>query len=406
MSAHRPLSVGLYTYSTQPRGSVVHCAALADALVEKGHSVTVYALAKPGSESFFRTLEAQLVLIACEPAPQNLEQLIEQRISEFARCVRELSPMHDVHHAQDCLAANALLRGRPKRGAVVRTVHHVEHFESSSLEHCQARSIYDSDLVLSVSEMTQNDVQRLYGIASERVDNGVERSRFERPARSAVAQLRMRLGLGDERTASPVLVSFGGIEPRKNTLRLLDAFLGLRRSQPQARWVIVGGASILDHSVYRDEFERRLARASEADQRAVICTGVLSEAEIAASYGLADVVATPSLREGFGLCALEALAAGVPLVASRRAPFTEYLDDRSALLVDPENGSELLEALERALSSEGRAERTRRGIECAQDFCWSRVAEQHQRLYGALLEAEPAVALRQPQLSAAARSRS
>jgi glycosyltransferase-like protein len=375
------LSVGLYTYSTQPRGSVVHCAALADALVAKGHSVTVYALAKPGSESFYRTLEAQLVLIACEPAPVTLELLIEQRISEFARCVRELSPMHDVHHAQDCLAANALLRGRPK-GAVVRTVHHVEHFDSASLEHCQARSIHDSDLVLSVSEVTQRDVSRHYGIESERVHNGVDRGRFERAAKSAVAQLRMRLGLAQG--VGPVIVSFGGIEPRKNTLRLLEAFLTLRRSEPHAHWVIVGGASILDHGVYREEFERRLARASEADRRAVVCTGVLSDAEVAASYGLADVVASPSLREGFGLCALEALAAGVPLVASRRAPFTEYLDDDCALLVDPESGAELAAALTRALAPEGRAARVQRGIERARGFAWSEVADEHERLYTAL----------------------
>ncbi|MDB4990621.1 MAG: putative secreted protein [Myxococcaceae bacterium] len=391
MTSDAPLSVGLYTYSTQPRGSVVHCASLADALVAQGHSVTVYALAKPGSESFFRALEAQLVLIACEPAPADLAQLIEQRISEFARCVRELSPMHDVHHAQDCLAANALLRGRPRRGAVVRTVHHVEHFESSSLEQYQMRSICDSDLVLSVSETTQNDVQRHYGVRSERVNNGVEQSRFERPAKAAVAQLRTRLGLGD---ASPVMVSFGGIAPRKNTLRLLDAFLSLRCRVPSARWLLVGGASILEHSVYRDEFERRLTRASAADQRAVVCTGILSDAEVAASYGLADVVASPSLREGFGLCALEALAAGVPLVASRRAPFTEYLDDDCALLVDPEDGNQLLSALERALSSEGQSARIQAGIERARGFCWSRVADEHQQLYRALVAGVPARAFR------------
>ena len=377
------LSIGLYTYSTQPRGSVVHCAALADALVAKGHSVTVYALAKPGSETFFRTLEAQLVLIACEPAPPTLEALIEQRISEFARCVRELSPRHDVHHAQDCLAANALLRGRPKRGAVVRTVHHVEHFDSSSLEHCQARSIHDSDMVLTVSGATQKDVERTYGVASSRVNNGVERSRFEPAAQSAVAQLRTRLGLGDAR---PVLVSFGGIEPRKNTLRLLDAFISLRKEVPTARWLIVGGASILDHSVYRDEFERRLARASLADRQAVVCTGVLSDAEVQAAYGLADVVAQPSLREGFGLCALESLAAGVPLVASRRVPFTEYLDDSCAVLVDPEDTIGLLGGLERAISIEGRAERIRRGIQRARLYDWSGVADQHARLYAQLAE--------------------
>lgn len=386
MSTGAVLSVGLYTYSTQPRGSVVHCAALADALVEAGHRVTVYALAKPGAENFFRPLDAQLVSIACEAAPATLEALIEQRISEFARCVRELSPAHDVHHAQDCLAANALLRARPKRGAVVRTVHHVEQFESASLEHCQARSIHDSDLVLTVSDTTKQDVLMQYGVASERVHNGVDTARFSRGARQRekdVAQLRARLGIG---SAHPVIVSFGGIEPRKNTLRLLDAFVALRKRELEARWVVVGGASILDHSAYRREFESRLLAHGDDDRRAVVCTGVLSDAQITACYALADVVAAPSLREGFGLCALEALAAGVPLVASARAPFTEYLDADNAILVDPENTDELTAGLRRALSFEGRAERVQSGLIRARRFRWSNVAAEHVHLYEQLVE--------------------
>lgn len=396
MSGVTKLSVGLYTYSTQPRGSVVHCAALADALVEAGHNVTVYALAKPGAEDFFRPLDAHLVSIACETAPPTLEALIEQRISEFARCVRELAPVHDVHHAQDCLAANALLRARPKRGAVVRTVHHVEHFASASLEQCQARSIRDSDLILTVSDATQQDVATQYGVNSERVHNGVDSARFERsPAQRGkdVAQLRARLGIGN---AHPVVVSFGGIEPRKNTLRLLDAFVALRKREPNARWIVVGGASILDHSAYRDEFERRLASHGPEDQRAVVCTGVLSDAQITACYALADVVAAPSLREGFGLCALEALAAGVPLVAADRAPFTEYLDADCAILVDPEDSDELAGALRRALSYDGRAERVQSGLVRARRFRWSNVAAEHQRLYERLVELGPAAKLARP----------
>jgi glycosyltransferase-like protein len=377
------LSIGLYTYSTQPRGSVVHCAALADALCARGHSVTVYALAKPGAESFFRALDAQLVLIACESKPATMEALIEQRIREFARCVRELMPEHDVHHAQDCLAANALLRSRPRQGAVVRTVHHVEQFESPSLTQCQARSIYESDAVLTVSAMTHEAVQRDFGITSERVSNGVERARFERPSATRVNQLRRRLGLHE---GEPVIVSFGGIEPRKNTLRLLEAFLTLR-AQRSVRWVIVGGASILDHSAYREAFERRLETCSEADRRAIVCTGVLSEHEIAAAYAVASVVAAPSLLEGFGLVALEALAASVPLVASRQPPFTEYLDDGCAFLIDPEDTHALVGALSAAL--QGSPDRVHNGLACARGFAWEQVARQHEGFYRSLPAIRP-----------------
>ncbi|HEY6880779.1 MAG TPA: MSMEG_0565 family glycosyltransferase [Polyangiales bacterium] len=377
------LSIGLYTYSTQPRGSVVHCAALADALSARGHAVTVYALAKPGAEAFFRALDAQLVLIACAPAPAGSAALIAQRIAEFARCIRELMPEHDIHHAQDSLAANALLRGRPRHGAVVRTVHHVERFASDSLREYQARSIQEVDAILSVSELTQQDVWRDYGVASQRVHNGVERARFGRASAGSVAQLRRKLGISE---SEPVIVSFGGIEPRKNTLRLLSAFSALRAQLP-ARWVIVGGASILDHSAYRDEFERQLALCGEDTRRSVVCTGVLSESEVTATYGLAHVVAAPSLQEGFGLVALEALAAGVPLVASRRAPFTEYLDDGCAWLVDPENCAGLTLALREAL--QGSPERVRRGLERARGFDWECVAREHEALYRKLAYARP-----------------
>ena len=380
--ATAPLSIGLYTYSTQPRGSVVHCAALAEALSLAGHAVTVYALATPGADTFYRALEPQLVCIACDATRSSAEQRMEQRIESFARCLRELAPAHDLHHAQDTLATNALLRARPRAGAVVRTVHHVEPFASAALEAHQARSIREADLVLAVSEATRADVRARYGIESERVHNGVEAARFERPSPGAVMQLRARIGSA---SAHPLVVSFGGIEPRKNTRCLLEAFVLLRERVPGARWLIVGGASILDHSAYRAAFEQRLAELPDDTRRAVVCTGVLKEGELAACYAIAGAVALPSLQEGFGLCALEALAAGVPLVASRRPPFTEYLDDECAWLVDPNDARALADALAEALTSPRRSPRAQAGALRASTYGWSHVAREHESLYRELI---------------------
>src|SRR5258708_34408688 len=124
------LSVGVYTYSTRPRGSVVHAMSLAEALVAAGHDATLYALCKPGA-SLYRPLACPVELIPAAAAPADPDALIRQRIEELVCGLRRLARRHDIFHAQDCLAANALLAARSGASApVVRTVHHVERFDS------------------------------------------------------------------------------------------------------------------------------------------------------------------------------------------------------------------------------------------------------------------------------------
>ncbi|MGL1213324.1 glycosyltransferase, partial [Vibrio parahaemolyticus] len=86
--------------------------------------------------------------------------------------------------------------------------------------------------------------------------------------------------------------------------------------------VIAGGASLLDHSDYQQRFDAALAAlAVPADGPApVIRTGPLAQPDMPALYRLADALAFWSLREGFGLAVLEAMASGVPAVVSRIAP--------------------------------------------------------------------------------------
>jgi glycosyltransferase involved in cell wall biosynthesis len=202
-----------------------------------------------------------------------------------------------------------------------------------------------------------------------------------------------------------VLISYGGIEQRKNSLGVLRAFLALRKRLPNAFWVIVGQTGPFEQPAYREEFERTLLAASLDDQRSVRLAGVLSERDLLASYQLADAVVCASLKEGFGMCALEALAAGVPLIASRRAPFTEQLDDRCATLVDPESLEALSGALWRVLLC-GRADHARlsQGIERARRCNWQRAATDHVRLY-AELRARPEAGVRQTSSAPAKRAR-
>jgi glycosyltransferase-like protein len=374
-------SVGIFTYSTVPRGSVVHAAALADALHDAGCAATLYALDKDG-RGFFRPLKAELRMVPAAPAPVTTAALVRQRADELAAFLARARPSHDLFHAQDCLTANGLLtagvRGVPRSAPIVRTVHHLEAFSEPSLARCQERSIREVDFCFAVSETVRRDVAEALDVPCAVVGNGVDLSRLRAAEPARVARWRARLG-----GRGPLVLAVGGIEPRKNSRRTLGAFARLRASHPAAQLWIVGGASALDHGAYRAEFDRALATLEPDVQDAVVKLGVLPEADLVALYQVAQVVASPSLQEGFGLVALEALGAGLPLVASARAPFTEFLDASCATLVDPTSEEEIARGFAAALAAP--PSRITAGRRRAELHAWPRVAARHLAGYERIL---------------------
>lgn len=373
----RTLSIGLFTYSTQPRGSVVHAACLADALCARGHDVTLYALDKSG-DGFFRSLACALSRVPAAPAPSLIDLLVAQRIRELSDFLALTRPRHDVFHAQDCLVASGLFAARPVLGAglVVRTVHHVEAFESPYLEQCQARSVRESDLCLSVSEKTRGEVLAHYARDAPDVGNGVDFERFANAKPACGDSLRASLGVP---FSAPLVLSVGGVEPRKNTLNMLEAFALAKRARPDLRWIIAGGASLFEHASYRAAFEARLSTLDLATQAAIVRLGVVNEAELPRLFSAAQVFLHASSLEGFGLSVLEAMAASVPVVVSRGAPFDEYLDDGAALRVSPSDPEDIARGLLAALH--GQHGRVREARERARRYSWRRCADAHETHY-------------------------
>jgi len=384
------LSVGIFTYSTKPRGSVVHAACLAEALQRSGARVALYALSKAG-DHFFRPVSCELRLIPAEPAPAEVDALIRQRIAEFRTGIRGIDVRHEICQAEDCLAANALVAARDElHGAkLVRTVHHVEHFDSPYLMECQERSVFAADLVLSVSQRTSREVRAAYGREASVISNGVDLQRFA--VRSAADEQRLgeRIGL----QAGEVLVlSVGGVEPRKNSLLAMQAVALAFARSPRLRWVIAGGASIWEHAAYRAEFARQLAALPPALQARITLLGTVPEQDLAALYQLSDILLCPSLQEGFGLCVLEALAAKCAVIVPQGAPFDEYLDERCAIFVDPGSASQIALALSLLQEDVGERRRlTTAGYERVQRYSWDVVAERHLAHYESLLRREPRV---------------
>ncbi|WP_250474159.1 MSMEG_0565 family glycosyltransferase [Caballeronia sp. GAFFF1] len=341
MCAMMALRIALLTHSANPRGGVVHTLELARALHESGHEVTVFAPARE-NEVMFRATPFRVVIARVE-GKRDVAQMVHERI--WALKASLASQVFDVYHAQDSISGNALAELK-EEGAIcgfIRTVHHLDRFDDPRLAHWQQRAWRDADEVLCVSETWTRTMRETYGIDAKTVSNGVDVSRYSAPV--DCGPLRERFGISG---CGPVVLAVGGIEERKNTSMLLEAFAFLRAAKPSAQLVLAGGASLLDHDAYARRFHSRAAQLGlEAGARGtpIVITGPLDDAAMPALFRIADVVAMVSLREGFGLVALEALASGRPVVVSNIAPFTEHLDDRTCVFADPHDPYDIARGL-------------------------------------------------------------
>jgi len=381
------LRVAMLTYSVRPRGGVVHAIAVAEALAARGHAVELFAVGPPGA-AFFRTPAVPATVVPHTPPDGDFDAKIASTIATYRGGLRPLlrDGAFDVVHAQDCISANAALALRDEGtiGAVVRTVHHVDEFRSPSLIACQVHSIRDADRVVCVSEPWVARVRDEFGVEAGLVGNGVDAARY-RPARDAAerAAAREATGLGGRLA----ILTVGGIEPRKGSLTLLEAFAAARDLLADRRPVLLvaGGATLFD---YRDEIDRFHARAAElglnGDLRVL---GPVEDAELERLYRAADVFTLPSTKEGYGLAVLEALAAGLPAVVSDLDVFRGFLGDgASALLAPAGDAGALAAALVRVAREPDLADRLRAGgRSVVARHTWARVAEVHEGEYRAFL---------------------
>ena len=382
-AAPRP-PVALVTYSTKPRGGVVHTLHLAEALERAGQPVHVFALGDPGA-GFFRPVRVPHTIIPAPPQAPLLEERVSRSVDAlFAGLSSEAADRFPILHVQDCIAARAATRIRDE-GAdvrVIRTVHHVDDFTTEALIECQRRSILDPDLLLVVSQYWRRLLRNEYGVDAAVVTNGVDHERFARPARFDGAAMRARV----KAEGRFLFLTVGGIEPRKNSLAIVEALARLRESvSPSPRLAIVGAHSFQDHTWY---LEMVLARAEKLGLEIgtdLTQLGMVPDAELPDWYHAADAFVFPSVREGWGIAVLEAMSAGLPVIASDIPVFREYLQDgRGALLVPPDDRDALTTAMARlATDPQVRASLGREAPGLAARFTWQSCARRHMELYRA-----------------------
>lgn len=377
--------VALTTYSTKPRGGVVHTLELAEALRAAGVDTTVVAMGPPGS-AFFRKVSAPIEIIEVPAWQDDLEDRVFSWIDAMEIGLKKLSDRFDIVHSQDCISARAAARVRDAGAGftLVRTVHHVDDFTTQALIDCQRNAILEPDKVLVVSKQWQRQLRDDYGVDATIVTNGVRSERFSRtisPARRA--ELRKRVGAGDRF----MFLAVGGIEPRKGSRHLIDALAQLKRDRENSPMLaVIGGHSFQDYREYREGVLNSLPSLGLELGRDVVLLGTVDDAEFPEWFHAADACAFPSVNEGWGLVILEAASAGLPVVASDIDVFKEFLvNGKDALLTKVGDPQSLAAGMSALLDNPALARRLAdNGPHLAARYQWGQTATQHTSIYNAL----------------------
>lgn len=168
---------------------------------------------------------------------------------------------------------------------------------------------------------------------------------------------------------SRYLLYVGGLSPHKNLPRLVEGFA--RGAPEDASLILVGDLKDVFHT-HAPEIRRAIEREGLGDR--VVFAGFVPDDDLVYLYSRARALALPSLLEGFGLPAVEAMACGAPVAASRAGSLPEVVGD-AGILFDPLDAESIAEALRRLFADDGERDRLAGlALKRAAEFSWSRSA--------------------------------
>jgi glycosyltransferase involved in cell wall biosynthesis len=229
--------------------------------------------------------------------------------------------------------------------------------------------------ILTLSEFSRRDISETYEIDLDRI--------AVTPAAASphFARITSETELEGVREKYKIqrdyVLSLSSIQPRKNLVRLIEAYSYLRESHSTGelpQLVLAGKKGWLESDVFRAANQSRVARD-------ILFTGYVADADLPALYSGALCFVYPSYFEGFGLPVVEAMQCGTPVIVGNRTSLPEVVGD-AGILIDPFNHKDLADAMAHLLSNPGARDELRElGIERAKTFNWLETARLTLQVY-------------------------
>ena len=231
----------------------------------------------------------------------------------------------------------------------------------------------NADLIIAISFHTKDDLVRILKVPEEKIR--VVYSAVNEHLKPVVdpeqlGQVRRKFGI-----EGPYILCVNTIEPRKNLPRLLSAYHLLKmETKIEHKLVVCGMFGWLYGDIFTTINELEL-------KDSVIFTGYVRDEDLPRLYSAAELFVFPSLYEGFGLPALEAMACGAPVITSNSSSLPEIVGG-AGILVDPYSVDELAEAMHKVISDdELRKQMRESGLARASLFSWEKTASQTLLIY-------------------------
>ena len=314
----------------------------------------------------FQGLPPKIKIIPCAPSKTIIRLLWEQTLLPLVVCKKhKISLLFSPNYTAPVF--------HPGLSSVV-TVHDLSFFP---LPECYPRSrrffrqiirlsVKFSDRVIAVSRFTKEDILRYIGSYEEKISvvhESADVKFLDEPAGDELSTLLQKYKINGK-----YILFTGFMEPRKNLERLLCAY-AMIKDKVEHNMVIAGGRGWW--------YERTSRRAAELGiSERVIFTGYVKDCELPLLYRGAALFAFPSLYEGFGIAALEAVFSGTPVLASNNSALPEVLGPAAAY-VDPFNTDEIAEKMLWLLTSESAlAELRKKCGDIKTRYCWQKAARE------------------------------